>query len=131
MTTTAEITTSQISTAEITTVAVSTRELTSSEFTTIEDRIISSSSSSNIGIIIGTVFGILFLIAIFLLIIFIFFRRKKQEQTTELSLQTDKIENIIIKQRIGGGNFGDVYLGMWNYVKGLIKFVFFYFLQSN
>lgn len=111
--------------------------LTTSQLTASTSNIINTNNSSNIGLIVGLVLGIFFLIlAIAIIGVLIFKLKKKKKITTyefddiaanqprtktvdlkNLSLE-EIIENVKVKERLGGGIFADVYLGEWNYVKG-------------
>jgi serine/threonine protein kinase len=50
--------------------------------------------------------------------IFLFMRRKRAVKDTQSlglnEMESDAITNVEIGERIGGGNFGDVYKGTWN-----------------
>lgn len=82
-----------------------------------------SSSTNNVPIIIGAVFGLIGLILVILVILILFFisRRKKSQHSTQqnssyvqFDADSTRIENVEIQERIGGGKFGDVYRGLWN-----------------
>jgi hypothetical protein len=55
-----------------------------------------------------------------LIVLFLIWRRrnKKEEATPEVAMETIKkdrfqLSDIEIHNRLGGGNFGDVYKGLW------------------
>ena len=112
---------SSIATSTLTVTSSSTSSTTTDA--SIMDISKSGGNNKNVGIIVGSVVGGIFLIGILILIIFL--RRKrtfkklpKQRNLTnsiELKSSVDKmILNIKIGERIGGGAFSDVYKGQWN-----------------
>lgn len=83
-----------------------------------------NSSMIAILVLVILVFLVL-LISVFVLFILKQRRKKEEHMIHQISLQElprssnlQVIENVKIKKRIGGGNYGDVYLGKWNDVKG-------------
>ena len=88
-----------------------------------EEAIKSPSSKSNTTtLIIAVVCGIAgFLLLLAAIILFVLFKRKKQgdrTSKTEVAMETVKkdrykIYDIEIQEKLGGGNFGEVYKGVW------------------
>ena len=78
-----------------------------------------------------------FIVVLFLVLLalFLYRRRKAKKQDPESIPMTTEpkktetikaISDITIKERIGGGNFGDVYRGLWN----VTSYIFLMFLKK-
>ena len=92
--------------------------------------------SSNILVPIVASVGGFIVIAVLAVILFIIMRRKRDKSNTSVAMETvDSIKSIVsdivIKERIGGGNFGDVYRGLWNVNKNTIFLNVLYKIKGN
>ena len=76
-------------------------------------------------VIIVVLIGLLVLVIIIIVVIVLVVRKKKRsrvnshshsliEPHSALELHTLVLDDIVIKERLGGGNFGDVFRGDWN-----------------
>ena len=93
---------------------------------------ISSHSSSNVGVVVGSVIGSIVAVTIFAaLLLFLLKKRRKPKPTIEEnsknSVEMDLeslpiIKDVVIKNILGSGNFGEVYRGEWKVRNFLGKF---------
>jgi hypothetical protein len=75
----------------------------------------SASGGSSLGIILGSVFGVLFVFIVVVAIVILWMRKRKPvkepEARNSVELTSYKIDNIKILEKIGSGEFGDVFRG--------------------
>ena len=83
-----------------------------------EDSSKKSSKSSSAGLIAGLFFMFLILIGIAILILYLWYRRRKSRTFLDTPIEMEKKsnslmiqENLVIGDKIGSGNFGDVFKG--------------------
>eukprot|EP01117_Protostelium_nocturnum_P012211 TRINITY_DN4486_c0_g1_i2.p1 TRINITY_DN4486_c0_g1~~TRINITY_DN4486_c0_g1_i2.p1 ORF type:complete len:915 (+),score=209.93 TRINITY_DN4486_c0_g1_i2:79-2823(+) len=97
-------------------------------------------SSSNVGLIVGVVVGVLFILIVVAVVVFLLLRRRRNNEESSSELETNNqnesirmsklkspplqkkdhttsvtfLNNIRLEAKIGSGNFGDVYRAIWN-----------------
>lgn len=109
---------------------------TSAETTTTGETVIGGKKSNTTAIALGVVFGVLGLLGIVGILVFFIIRRKKNSQKVpkekkpkekkikerkkskvqSIAMETIEervITDVQIEKKIGGGNFGEVYKGLW------------------
>eukprot|EP01118_Nematostelium_gracile_P013917 TRINITY_DN531_c0_g1_i1.p1 TRINITY_DN531_c0_g1~~TRINITY_DN531_c0_g1_i1.p1 ORF type:complete len:397 (-),score=127.51 TRINITY_DN531_c0_g1_i1:45-1235(-) len=82
------------------------------------DRFGQESSSPNMfpAIVGGAAGGVILVIIIAVVIVILVFRRKKkpQDDVEMMALNSLRLENVTVQHKLGEGNFGAVYHGLWN-----------------
>eukprot|EP01117_Protostelium_nocturnum_P009841 TRINITY_DN3509_c0_g1_i3.p1 TRINITY_DN3509_c0_g1~~TRINITY_DN3509_c0_g1_i3.p1 ORF type:complete len:1275 (+),score=280.88 TRINITY_DN3509_c0_g1_i3:74-3898(+) len=76
---------------------------------------VSVSKSVSFVVTLGVVliFLVIIIIAVLVAFLIVSFKSKKEEMAVEMGSMT-MIENVVITKRIGGGFFGEVFVGVWN-----------------